>query len=234
MLATIQLAQQTNGGGERIRWRSQSSPRRLPCSIGACFTLGGRRDEADFGNACPFICVRFSDEAAPASDAQQDGRGKLTELVAILVHLRLLPRGAIGSFCDEPPGNSCIRTAKTWRCGYSLKRVATAQGGCLRALLTGRFPREERRRMQTEWGAASREARLKASDLAGEVWQFWLASEAAEGVAQHGAVAAGCRGKLLVHVGALRFIVDAGCGYDLIADRSIRAAGAIRMIKRSG
>eukprot|EP00959_Pyramimonas_sp_CCMP1952_P337447 7066608-Pyramimonas_sp.AAC.1 len=40
--------------------------------------------------------------------------------------------------------------------------------------------------------------------------------------------------KLPVHLGALRFIVDTGCGYNGIAERFIRAAGAMGSIDRLG
>eukprot|EP00959_Pyramimonas_sp_CCMP1952_P074033 1547316-Pyramimonas_sp.AAC.1 len=35
-----------------------------------------------------------------------------------------------------------------------------------------------------------------------------------------------------MHLGTLRFIVDTGCGRNVVAERSVRAAGAIGMIKR--
>eukprot|EP00959_Pyramimonas_sp_CCMP1952_P428165 8967481-Pyramimonas_sp.AAC.1 len=74
--------------------------------------------------------------------------------------------------------------------------------------------------MKSEWEAASRYALLRASDLADEVWHLWLASEETENWPLRAAQPlAWCREKLLVHLGALRFIVDAGCGYILIAEK---------------
>eukprot|EP00959_Pyramimonas_sp_CCMP1952_P043889 916976-Pyramimonas_sp.AAC.1 len=83
--------------------------------------------------------------------------------------------------------------------------------------------------MPVEWKASSMEAQLRASDLADEIWHLWLASAGDEEAAQGGSAAAGSREKSYVHLGTLRFIVDAGCGRNLIAERFIRAAGALGM-----
>eukprot|EP00959_Pyramimonas_sp_CCMP1952_P270623 5657387-Pyramimonas_sp.AAC.1 len=88
--------------------------------------------------------------------------------------------------------------------------------------------------MQSDWRASSRYAQLRVSVLADEVWHLWPASEEEERAAQSGSAAAGCRENSRVHLGTPRFIVDAGCGQNLIADRLIRAAGAMGMIKRLG
>eukprot|EP00959_Pyramimonas_sp_CCMP1952_P142206 2976585-Pyramimonas_sp.AAC.1 len=90
---------------------------------------------------------------------------------------------------------------------------------------------EEYRRMQTDWEALLRDAQLRASDLADELWHLWFASEGHEGAAQGGSAAAGRREKSSVHLGTRGFIVDTGCGHNLIAERCIRAAGAMGMIK---
>eukprot|EP00959_Pyramimonas_sp_CCMP1952_P210305 4401103-Pyramimonas_sp.AAC.1 len=85
--------------------------------------------------------------------------------------------------------------------------------------------------MQAECNAASRDAQLRAPDLAEEVWHLWLASEENGCATQRGTPAAGCRKNLPVHLGALKFIVDAGCADILIAERCIRAAGAMGRIE---
>eukprot|EP00959_Pyramimonas_sp_CCMP1952_P292970 6127281-Pyramimonas_sp.AAC.1 len=86
--------------------------------------------------------------------------------------------------------------------------------------------------MQTEWKASLMEAQLKAFDFAGEVWHLWLVSEGMEEVIPGGSAAAGCREKSHVHLRKHRFIVDTGCGHNVITERLNRAAGAMRLIKR--
>eukprot|EP00959_Pyramimonas_sp_CCMP1952_P014664 310708-Pyramimonas_sp.AAC.1 len=85
--------------------------------------------------------------------------------------------------------------------------------------------------MQIELETASRDAQLEASDLAEEVWHLWLASEENGCSTQRGTAAAGRRERLPVHLGTHRFIVDTGCGCNLIAGRFIRAAGAMGRIE---
>eukprot|EP00959_Pyramimonas_sp_CCMP1952_P175620 3669837-Pyramimonas_sp.AAC.1 len=85
--------------------------------------------------------------------------------------------------------------------------------------------------MQSEWGVSSRDAQLRTPDSADEVWHLRLASAEKERATQSGSAAAGCRGSSPVHLGTLRFIIDAGCGHNLSAEGFIRA-GAMGMIKR--
>eukprot|EP00959_Pyramimonas_sp_CCMP1952_P139492 2919083-Pyramimonas_sp.AAC.1 len=75
------------------------------------------------------------------------------------------------------------------------------------------------------------QAQVRASGLA-EVWHRWLESEGKEEVAPGGSAAAVCKRRSSVHLGTLRFIVDTGCGRNLIAERLIHAAGAMGMIRR--
>eukprot|EP00959_Pyramimonas_sp_CCMP1952_P262432 5487210-Pyramimonas_sp.AAC.1 len=90
-------------------------------SRGLCNNSGGRPAAVDFDNACSFHPNKFSEEAVPAFETQQERRETLTKLVAILVQLHPLPREAIASFCGKPHGESRVRPAETGRCGYSVK-----------------------------------------------------------------------------------------------------------------
>ncbi len=71
--------------------------------------------------------------------------------------------------------------------------------------------------MSTRSRASAAEALIRASDLHDEVWHLWLrAGEGDEG--PRGTAAAGCTDKGAAYLGALSFIIDTGCGYNLIAE----------------
>eukprot|EP00959_Pyramimonas_sp_CCMP1952_P433653 9080961-Pyramimonas_sp.AAC.1 len=78
------------------------------------------------------------------------------------------------------------------------------------------------------------EAQLRASDLSDKVWHLWSAYEGNGESAQGGSAAAGRREKSSVHLGTLGFIVDAGCGRNLIAEvhSSCRRNGHDKQIRR--
>eukprot|EP00959_Pyramimonas_sp_CCMP1952_P379705 7953842-Pyramimonas_sp.AAC.1 len=76
------------------------------------------------------------------------------------------------------------------------------------------------------------QALIRASDLADEVWHLWLESEGKEEVVPGGSAAVGRKDRSPVHLGSLGFIVDTGCGRSLIAEKLLRAVGAMGMIRR--
>ena len=73
---------------------------------------------------------------------------------------------------------------------------------------------------------------VRASDLEDDVWHLWLKAEGRKRGSSHGSAAVGCRDSDSVHLGPLSFIVDTGCGHNLIAERYIRFAGAMGLIRR--
>eukprot|EP00959_Pyramimonas_sp_CCMP1952_P127813 2673315-Pyramimonas_sp.AAC.1 len=81
-----------------------------------------------------------------------------------------------------------------------------------------RFPDEVRRQLSTQWRASAAEALIKASDPQDDVWHLWLRTEEGE-EGPHGTAAAGCTDKDAANLGALSFLIDTGCGYNLIAER---------------
>ena len=86
--------------------------------------------------------------------------------------------------------------------------------------------------MSSQWRVSAIKARVEASDLEDEVWHLWLASEGGEVCGQHGSAAAGSRRAEPLTLGSIKFIVDAGCGHNLIAERYVRAAGAMSMVRQ--
>eukprot|EP00959_Pyramimonas_sp_CCMP1952_P159103 3327386-Pyramimonas_sp.AAC.1 len=85
--------------------------------------------------------------------------------------------------------------------------------------------------MSTQSRASVAEALIRASDLQDHVWHLWLKVEEGKG-GPHGSAAAGCTGKDAAYLGALSFIIDTGCGYNLIAEKCIRSAGAMILIRQ--
>ena len=70
---------------------------------------------------------------------------------------------------------------------------------------------------------------MRAADLENDVWHLWLErgkSNSAQAVVGR----AGSRDA--VQLGGMRFIVDTGCGYNLIAERYVRGAGAMGSIRK--
>ena len=98
-----------------------------------------------------------------------------------------------------------------------------------------KFPPEVHTRMAYKARAARTEALIRASDLEDEVWHFWLDEErrkVKEGANSSTAVVGPSRTpKSSVDFGSMRFIVDIGCGYNLLGGRYVRSADATGMIR---
>ena len=84
--------------------------------------------------------------------------------------------------------------------------------------------------------AASSEALIRAADLEDEVWHFWIDEErrkVKEGTDGGSAVVGPSRAlKSSVDFGSMKFIVDTGCGYNLIGERYVKSADAMGMIRK--
>ena len=188
----------------------------------------------------------FSHEAVPASISPEDKMTELTKLIKILAWLSPLSRDAIKLFCSDPPAKSCLRSSS----GPSGNRVRfhprtvepritprKAKRFSPRELPSSakdrwRFPHDVLREMSSQSRTSAIKARVEASDLEDEVWHLWLASEGGEVCGQHGSAAAGSRRAEPLTLGSIKFIVDTGCGHNLIAERYVRAAGAMSMVRQ--
>eukprot|EP00959_Pyramimonas_sp_CCMP1952_P205181 4290666-Pyramimonas_sp.AAC.1 len=82
--------------------------------------------------------------------------------------------------------------------------------------------------MSTQSRASDAEALIRASDLQDEVWHLWLRTQEGE-EGPRGTAAAGCTDRGAAYLGALSFIIDTGCGYNLITTKCLKSAGAMRL-----
>ena len=188
---------------------------------------------------------QYSKEAVPASISAEDKITELTKLIKILDWLSPLSRDAIKLYCSDPPAQSCLRSSS----GPSGNRVRfhprTMEPRTTRrkhkfspkelpssAKDRWRFPDDVLREMSSQSRTSTIKARVEASDLEDDVWHLWLASEGGEVCGQHGSAAAGSRRAEPLTLGSIKFIVDTGCGHNLIAERYVRAAGAMSMVRQ--
>ena len=188
----------------------------------------------------------FSNEAAPASISPQNKMTELIKLIKILASLDPLSRDAIKLYCSDPHLKSCVKSSsgsrgvrvqfhpRTVEPRITQRKARRFSPQELPSSAKDRwlFPREVFREMSSLWRTSAIKARIEASDLEDDVWHLWLSSETGETDGQSGSAAAGSRKAQPLTLGSISFIVDTGCGHNLIAERYVRAAGAMRMVRQ--
>ena len=170
-------------------------------------------------------------------------------MLTILVRfLQPLPRSAIKLFYGDSPQKGCVRSSKKGRRGklrvrfdpHTREPTITRRKAPKHDLMElpssakdrWRFPPDVRERLSVSWRAAATEALVRASDWQDDVWHLWVRAEGRKEGAPPGQAAAGRRDSDSAHLGPLSFIVDTGCGHNLIAERYVRFAGAMGLIRR--
>ena len=151
----------------------------------------------------------------------------------------LIPREAVKSIYGKPPSSGCLRTEKSVSRGLSARihpdtqePTETLRPVRRRALKEfpscsynrWKFPDHVKSRMAFKSRASRMEAILRATDLEDDVWHLWVEWETGSGKANanSGQAAVGDRDSDSVHFGTTKFIVDTGCGFNLIAERLVK------------